>query len=182
MKLRGLILSIIITTMATIASAHAPLYVVNGVVVESIEHIPHENIESIEMLPADEETVAKWGIEASDGVIVVQLRYDTPASFSAAGYDSFTTYLSKSVKWSDNMEVARVSLRLRVDAEGRASISEVLQATSRQLLNRVEKAIARAPLWSAAQRNGKAVESIVLINLQLPEGRKLPTERGIILL
>ena len=66
MKLRGLILSIIITTMATIASAHAPLYVVNGVVVESIEHIPHENIESIEMLPADEETVAKWGIEASE--------------------------------------------------------------------------------------------------------------------
>ena len=80
------------------------------------------------------------------------------------------------------MDVARLSLRLRVDAEGRATISEVLQATSRQLLNRVERAIEDAPLWQAATRNGKSVESIVLINLQLPEGKEMPTERGIILL
>ena len=64
----------------------------------------------------------------------------------------------------------------------RATISEVLQATSRQLLNRVERAIEDAPLWQAATRNGKSVESIVLINLQLPEGKEMPTERGIILL
>ena len=33
--------------------AQQPLYVVNGSVVESIEHIPQEDIESIDVLPAD---------------------------------------------------------------------------------------------------------------------------------
>lgn len=182
MRLRNILLSAIAAALATIAVAHEPLYVVNGVVMKGIDHIPHEDIESIDVLPADEHTISEWGIEASEGVIMVQLRYDTPAQFEAEGCDSFTSYLCQVVKWGENMVVARLSLRLRVDAEGRATISEVLQATSRQLLNRVERAIEDAPLWQAATRNGKSVESIVLINLQLPEGKEMPTERGIILL
>ena len=182
MRLRNILLSAIAATITTIVTAHEPLYVVNGVAMKGIDHIPHENIESIDVLPADEQTIDEWGIEASEGVIMVQLRYDTPAQFVAESCDSFTSYLSQVVKWGENMDVARLSLRLNIDTEGRATISEVLQATSRQLLKRVERAIDEAPKWQAATRNGRSVESIVLINLQLPVGREMPVERGILLL
>ena len=154
---------------------------VNGSVVPDINHIAHEDIESIDHLPADDETIAKWGLGASEGVIIVTLRYDTPALFNAGKFDNFTSYLAKNVRWSENMEPERVSLRIVVDQSGRASISQVLQATSRQFLKRVEQAIEESPLWSPAMRHGKAVESTHLINLLLPEGESLPIERGVII-
>jgi hypothetical protein len=76
------------------AYAYKPLYVVNGAIVDSIEHIAHENIEHIDNLPADEETIAKWGLGASEGVILVTLRYDTEARFSYNDYNNFTDYLA----------------------------------------------------------------------------------------
>lgn len=171
-----------LTATALTASAREPLYVVNGEVVATIEGIPHEDIESIDVLPANEETIALWGLEASEGVILVTLRYDTPARFSAEGRNNFTDYLATTVKWGDKMPAERVSLRIKVECDGRATVSEVLQSTSRQFLKRVQKAIANAPLWSPATRDGKAVESIVLVNLQLPEGKELPVERAVIIL
>lgn len=158
------------------------MYVVNGSIVTSIDHIAQEDIESIDHLPADDETIAKWGLGASEGVIIVTLRYDTPALFSDGDIDNFTTYLANSVRWSENMDPERVSLRIVVDQSGRASISQVLQATSRQFLKRVEQAIEESPLWSPAMRNGQAVESTHLINLLLPEGESLPVERGVIIM
>ena len=62
--MRRWVIAILATLCAIEAYAYEPLYVVNGVVVDSIEHIPHENIERIDNLPADEETIAKWGLEA----------------------------------------------------------------------------------------------------------------------
>ena len=180
MRILSLIAALLLTFGAL--SAREPLYVVNGAVVATIENIPHEDIERIDVLPADEESIAKWGVEASEGVIIVTLRYDIPAAFHSGTFDNFTTYLAKNVRWSDKMEPARVSLRITVDASGKASISKVLQATSRQFLKRVEQAIKAAPAWSPAMRNGVAVESTHLINLLLPEGEQLPIERGVILL
>lgn len=181
--MRRLILATTLLIIGTISvSARVPLYVVNGTIVNDIDHIAQEDIERIDHLPADDETIAKWGLEASEGVILVTLRYDTPAHFSYEGVDNFTTYLIKSVRWSDKMEPERVSLRITVDSKGRTSISKVLQATSRQFLKRVESAISQAPLWTPAMRNGNAVESTHLINLLLPEGESLPVERGVILL
>lgn len=156
------------------------MYVVNGTIVESIEHIAQEDIERIDVLPADEETVAKWGVEASEGVILVTLRYDTPAHFKYEGFDNFTTYLAKSVRWSDKQPAERVSLRIKVDGEGRVTIDKILQATSRQFLRRVEQAIAQAPRWQPALRDGRSVESTHLVNLLLPEGESLPVEPGVI--
>ena len=158
------------------------MYVVNGTVVESIEHIAQEDIESIDVLAADDETIAQWGLGASEGVILVTLRYDTPAYFEAEGENNYTSYLAHNVRWGKNMNPERVSLRIVVDSEGRATISKVLQATSRQFLKRVEQTISSSPLWHPATRNGKAVESTHLINLLLPEGESLPVERGVILL
>jgi hypothetical protein len=162
-------------------SAHGPLYVVNGVAVESIEGIAQSDIETIETLPADEETIAKWGIEASEGVVLVILRYDSPARFSTEGYSNFTDYLVATVKWPDNMPAERVSLRIIIDETGRTSIEEVLESTSRQFLGRVTKAIEDAPLWEPAQRKGEGVASQHLVNLKLPLHKELPTEPFVII-
>ncbi len=163
------------------AYAYKPLYVVNGTVVNSIEHIPHENIERIDNLPANEETIARWGLEASEGVILVTLRYDTEARFSYNDYNNFTDYLSATVQWDATMSAERVSLRIVVDNTGKATISEVIASSSKQFLKRVTKAIECAPLWSPAKRNGTPVESLHLVNLQLPKGKSMPREMGVII-
>lgn len=164
------------------AVAQQPLYVVNGVVVDGIESIPQSDIESIDVLPADEDTIAQWGMAASEGVILVRLIYDTPASFSYEGTDNFTTYLSKHVKWGANMPAERVSLRIAVGEDGSVAITEVLDSTSRQFLKRVTKAIAEAPHWQPAVRDGNPIESLHLVNLQLPVGKDIPAEQFVIIL
>lgn len=163
------------------AYAYKPLYVVNGVVVDNIEHIPHENIERIDNLPANEETIAEWGLGASEGVILVTLRYDTEARFSYNDHNNFTDYLAATVRWNDTMPAERVSLRIMVDSAGKATISEVIASSSKQFLKRVTKSINEAPLWIPAERNGMPVESQHLVNLQLPKGKSMPREMGVII-
>lgn len=179
--MRRLLLFIALLT-ATSLRAQEPLYVVNDTVVDSIEHIPHEDIERIDVLPADEETIARWGTAASEGVILVTLRYDTPARFEAEGVDNFTEYLATTVKWDERMPAERVSLRLEINEQGIATIAEILESTSRQFLKRVKKAIGTAPRWTPATRDGVAQKSIHLINIQLPKGKPMPTELGVIIL
>ena len=58
-----------------------PLYIVNGVEMESVKHIEESNIEHIDQLEANEATVAKYGERANNGVIIVTLRYDKEAEF-----------------------------------------------------------------------------------------------------
>jgi hypothetical protein len=161
--------------------AQQPLYVVNGRVVETLEGIPQSDIESIETLPADEETIAEWGLEASEGVIVVRLVYDTPATFSAEGVNNFTAYLAKHIKWNDSMPAERASLRILIAEDGIAEVVEVLDTTSRQFLNRVTKTIASAPRWQPAMRDGKAIESLQLVNIQLPIGKELPKDPYVVI-
>ncbi|MBO7282203.1 MAG: TonB-dependent receptor [Alistipes sp.] len=174
-----------ITILAILCSveayAYKPLYVVNGAVVDSIEHIAHENIEHIDNLPADEETIAKWGLGASEGVILVTLRYDTEARFSHDGYNNFTDYLASTVRWDESMSAERVSLRITVDNTGKATISEIIDSSSKQFLKRVTKAINEAPLWTPAERSGTPVESLHLVNIQLPKGKSMPREMGVII-
>lgn len=180
--MRRLSLILLMLCSAALLRASGPLYVVNGSIVESIEGIPQEDIESIDVLPANEESIALWGSAASEGVILVTLRYDTPATFRYEGYNNFTDYLADNVKWSDSMPAERVSLRITVGKEGRAIITEVLDTTSRQFLSRVTKCLNAAPLWTPATRDGDAVESLHLVNLQLPAGKELPKEHAIIVL
>ena len=169
-----LIVAILLTTVSLYAQH--PIYVVNGKIVDGIDNIPHEAIERIDVLPAGEETIAEWGTEASEGVIIVRLRYDEEAEFS------YEEYLASVVRWGENQNPERVSLRIVVDREGRATIAEVLESTSRNFLKRVERAIEEAPLWQPAMRDGKAMESTHLVNLLLPKGKELPEEHVVILL
>jgi hypothetical protein len=172
---------LIVLLCATPLMAQQPLYVVNGRVVETLEGIPQSDIESIETLPADEETIAEWGLEASEGVIVVRLVYDTPATFSAEGVNNFTAYLAKQIKWKESMPAERASLRINVTEEGTVEIVEVLDTTSRQFLKRVTKAIEEAPRWQPAMRDGKAIASLQLVNIQLPLGKELPKDPYVII-
>lgn len=176
------VIVILFTIFCTIeAQAYKPLYVVNGEIMESIEHIPHEDIERIDNLPANEETIAKWGIEASEGVILVTLRYDQNASFHHGDFHNFTDYLASVVRWDDTMSAERVSLRIEVNSNGKASISEVISSTSKQYLKRVTRAIEEAPLWQPAYKGGVAMCSQHLVNLQLPKSKSIPKEMGIII-
>ena len=173
--------TLIVLLCATPLMAQQPLYVVNGRVVETIEGIPQSDIESIETLPADEETIAKWGLGASEGVIVVRLIYDSPATFAAEGVNNFTAYLAKHIKWKESMPAERASLRLLIAEDGTASIVEVLDTTSRLFLKRVTKTIAPAPRWLRARRDGKAIESLQLVNIQLPIGKGLPRDPYVVI-
>ncbi|MCM1150915.1 MAG: TonB-dependent receptor [Alistipes senegalensis] len=156
--------------------AQAPLYLVNGE-----ERSPEEaaalettEVERLEVLPADEETIARYGERASGGVFLITLRYDTPAIFTDTL--SFGDYIARRVKWGNDEPAARVVLRYRVGAEGRAEVVEVLEATDGRLKRRVLKAVAEAPAWRPALKEGHPVETLHVLRVRLPEGRPIPGE------
>ena len=161
--------------------AQKPLYIVNGVEMDSVRHIPEKNIEHIDHLPANEESVAKYGQDASNGVILISLRYDTPARFEIDGESALLAdYVSRNVKWEYPANpVARVVIRLTIKPDGVAVVDEVLEATEKRLLKRVMKALATAPRWVPAMKDGKGVESTYTLRMTLPLGMKMPRERSI---
>ena len=56
---------------ATPLAAQKPLYIVNGTPCDEIVGIETDDIERIEELPADEESIARYGDKATNGVIPV---------------------------------------------------------------------------------------------------------------
>lgn len=112
MKKQLILLFTLIFTGIFSAAAQDPIYVVNGQVVSDIRNIPPGDIESTEMLPADEQAIARYGTKASNGVILITLRYDTPARFPEAD-GSFNDYISEQTDWDDSLPAARVSPALQ---------------------------------------------------------------------
>lgn len=110
------------------------------------------------MLPADEQAIARYGTEASNGVILITLRYDTPARFPEAD-GSFNDYISAQTDWDDSLPAARVVLRYKITTDGRTVPTDELEATDRRLRRRVIDAVEKAPRWQPAMRDGKPVES-----------------------
>ena len=163
MKKQLILLFTLIFTGIFSAAAQDPIYVVNGQVVSDIRNIPPGDIESTEMLPADEQTIARYGTEASNGVILITLRYDTPARFPEAD-GSFNDYISKQTDWDDSLPAARVVLRYKITTDGRTVPTDELEATDRRL----------RPRWQPAMRDGKPVESEGVLRVQLPEGKSIP--------
>ena len=148
------------------------LYIVNGVETEEIESIPPDDIENIESLPADEETIARYGEKAANGVILISLRYDKPAVFEAG--TTFDEYIAGQVKWDDDEPAARIILRYTVTPEGKAVLAQELESTDNRLKRRVLKALSEAPHWHPAQKNGVAVASEGVLHIQLPKGKRMP--------
>lgn len=80
------------------------------------------------------------------------------------------------------MPAERASLRITIAEDGSATIAEVLETTSRQFLKRVVNVIESAPRWQPAMRDGRPVETIELVNIQLPVGKELPRDHYVIIL
>lgn len=165
---------------ATQASAQASLYLVNGEIRHDISDIQPEEIESTSMLPVDEALIARYGQEASNGVIVITLHCDTPARFPEAE-GSFNRYIADHIEWEDPLPVARVVIRYTVTETGETQLTDDLEVTDRRLRRRVAKAVEQAPRWQPALRDGQPIATEGVLQVQLPEGRKLPRERAIII-
>ena len=137
---------------------------------------------SNELLPADERTVAEYGDRAANGVILVTLRYDTPARFEADGEPmKFSRYIADRVKWDDSDPVARVIISFTVAADGSVKVKDVLEATDRRLLRRITKALSEAPAWRPAMKGDEGVATDHVLRITLPEGRQLPRERVVLI-
>ena len=156
------------------AVAQRPLYIVNGVETEEIESIPPDDIENVEMLPADEETIARYGQRAAHGVMLITLRYDRPASFPADS--AFGSYIARQVRWDESEPTARVVLRYKITPDGETVVQQELESTDSRLRRRILKAMAEAPRWTPARKNGTPVESEGILHIQLPEGKLMPRQ------
>ena len=157
-----------------------PLYIVNGerMSEEQVKGIHPKDIEDNHLLPADEQTIERYGHEAANGVVVITLRYDTPARFEIDGQTTnYCNYIADRVKWDDTDPVARIIISFKVKADGTVSDNDVLEATDKRLLRRIEKAMAEAPRWRPALKDGKGVETTHLLKVTLPKGRTMPRER-----
>ena len=158
-----------------------PLYIVNGERVDDLHDIMPEDIISTEVLPADEESVARYGEQANNGVIILSLRYDTPARFDADTV-SYAAYIARNVGWGELERVARYVVRFTVQEDGSVAVGKELESTDPRLRRKVLRAVAKAPRWQPAMKDGRPVESSHVLRIQLPEGREMPRERYIILL
>lgn len=118
MKRYALLLYILFLAAAVRAATPRPqpLYIVNGKETSEIRSIPPEDIENVEMLPADETVV-----------------------------------------------------------------QQELESTDNRLKRRVLKAVAEAPRWHPAQKNGAPVESEGVLSIQLPEGRRMPRQAELVI-
>ena len=183
MKIRGvhiLILHFALCILHSVSAwAQKPLYIVNGVEMESVQHIPERNIEHIDHLEANEESVAKYGERANNGVIIVTLRYDREAQFS--GDKPLTDYVGERVKWPNNYGVARFVARYTIGADGSFRLGNELESTDNQLRKRVLKVLQTLPKWHPATKQGKAVESDYVLAIQLPKGKEMPKEPYIVI-
>jgi hypothetical protein len=167
-------------TMAQTFMQRPPLYIVNGVRVsqQQISAIDPEDIVSEELLPADEASVTKYGQEVSNGVIIISLRYDTPARFEPEGrVVNPADYVAERIKWDwPANPVARVVLRLRISPAGVATIAEVIDSTDKRFLKKVQKVLAQMPRWVAARKDGEDIEDDYTLRLTMPRGMQ-PAQR-----
>lgn len=157
-----------------------PLYIVNGerMTEEQVKDIHPKDIEDNHLLPADEQTIERYGHEAANGVVVITLRYDTPARFEVDGQmTNYSNYIADRVRWDETDPVARIIISFKVKADGSVADNDVLEATDKRLLRRIEKAMAEAPRWQPALKQGKGVETTHLLKITLPKGRTMPRER-----
>ena len=175
-----LFLSLYAPDAAAQSRKRMPLYIVNGerMTEEQVKDIHPKDIEDNHLLPADEQTIERYGHEAANGVVVITLRYDTPARFEVDGQvTNYSNYIADRVKWDETDPVARIIISFKVKADGSVSDNDVLEATDKRLLRRIEKAMAEAPRWRPALKQGKGVETTHLLKVTLPKGRTMPRER-----
>lgn len=161
-----------------------PLYIVNGerMSEEDVKEIDPSDIVSNELLAVDEAVIEKYGHDAANGVVVITLRYDTPARFEVDGKEAkYSSYIAERVKWNEIDGVARVIMSFTVSGDGTVTEKEVLEATDRRLLSRIRKEMKLAPKWISAKKDGKGITTDHILRITLPIGRTMPRERAILI-
>lgn len=156
-----------------VCQAQQPLYIVNGQAKDHISDLPPDAIERVESLPADEESIAKYGEKAAYGVILITLKLDKDAVFRTDSI-SFEQYIAQRVEWTEDEPAARVVVRYTITESGDLKVEKILEATDKRLKRRVIEAMEEAPQWTPARKNGKAVPSQHVLKIQLPKGKKMP--------
>ena len=161
-----------------------PLYIVNGerMSEEEVKEIDPKDIEDNHLLPADEQTIERYGHEAANGVVVITLRYDTEARFEVDGEETnFSAYIARQIKWDPMDPIAQVVMKLEVGPDGVVSEKELLESSDRRLLKRIRSAIEQAPRWVAAQKDGKGITTQHILRITLPIGSKMPPKWAVII-
>lgn len=184
MKSLYLLIALLLLPLFALAQSGNPLIFVNGypMTSEQLAAIPPEDVLDFKLLPADEQTIERYGLEASNGVILMELHYDEEARFVVDGVEqSFSGYIASQVKWGEAEPVATVVVSYTIDSEGRVSEFDVLNATDRRLQRRILKAMEEAPLWIPATKDGKPVVRRKVLRVTLPEGKQVPPERVILM-
>lgn len=170
--------------VAQVFTPRLPIYIVNGQRMDEqqVRAIDPEDIVSNELLPADETTIAKYGQDAANGVIVITLRYDEQARFEVEGEEtSFSAYIARRIKWGEMDPIAQVVMTLEVGADGVAREKELLESSDRKLLKRIRAALAEAPRWVAAKKDGKGISTEHILRITLPIGSRMPYERAVLI-
>lgn len=145
---------------------------------QEVKDIDPADIIDNKLLPVDEQVIAKYGNDASNGVIIITLRYDTPARFEVDGQEiAYSSFIADQVKWSEMDGVARVIISFTFGEDGSIVHTDVLEATDKRLLRRIEQAMEEAPRWQPALKDGKGVQTEHLLRITLPKGRKMPREQ-----
>ena len=156
------------------ATASAQLYIVNGeeYSAEQMRRIDPERVESSEQVAINDSIMARFGERAADGVIIVTLKHDTEPQFSVDSL-SFREWVEREVAWGNDEPAARVVYRYVVGTDGRTQLTELIESTDNRLRQRVVRAVKRAPLWTPAEREGRAVEVEQVLVIELPKGKRL---------
>lgn len=160
--------------VAFCATSSAQLYIVNGeeYSVEQMRRIDPERVEHSEQIVLNDSIMARFGERAADGVIVVTLKHDTEPQFSVDSL-SFREWIEREVAWGDDEPAARVIYRYMVGTDGRARLTELIESTDNRLRQRVVRAVKRAPSWTPAEREGRAVEVEQVLRIELPKGKRM---------
>ncbi len=160
--------------------AQQPIFIVNGERVASIDSIPQSLIERYEELEVTDSLIAEYGTEASNGVVLLTVKYDQNPKFLAES--SFSDYIIDRIKWDKNNPTARIVVKYRILTSGELEIVEVLDSTEWRLKRKVLKVMEESPVWQPALRGDTPVESEGILTIQLPLGRSMPREKYIIIL
>ena len=154
-----------------------PLYIVDGKVAAAdfnLKSIDPQTIEHVTVLK-DKTTVEKYGDAAKNGVIIIELKKQTPDNeepipfqhvhqkpgFNGGDVNEFARWVAQNVKYPEearkNGVAGRVMISFVVGSDGAVRNVKVLRGVDPLLDAEAVRVISSSPKWTPARHNGKVV-------------------------
>lgn len=154
-----------------------PLYIIDGKVAAAdfnLKSIDPQTIESVTVLK-DKTAVEKYGDAAKNGVIIVELKKQTPdneepmpfqhveqkPSFNGGDVNEFAKWVAQNIKYpevaKENGVAGRVMVSFVVGSDGAVRNVKVLRGVDPSLDAEAVRVISNSPKWTPARHNGKVV-------------------------